>query len=84
MAAIRSTIFSACECQATLFATLDEHRLVLKGWAKRGATENAPAHSLGVDDERFDVAWQCPFCGRNVLCTFYAYALKADSTTDAA
>lgn len=84
MPAERSTIHSACECQATLFATLDEHRLVVQGWAKRGATENAPAQSLGASGERFDVTWQCPFCGRHVLRTFYAHALKPSAATDAA
>ena len=83
MAALRSTIFSACECQATLFAALNEHRLVLEGWAKRGATESAPAHSLDPENERFNVTWQCPFCGRNVLRTFHAAGLKPDVATDA-
>lgn len=76
MAIGSSIIHSACECQATLFAELDAHRLVLRGWARRGATESAPAQSLQPNEERFDVTWQCPFCGRNVLRTFYAPALK--------
>ncbi|MBW2527704.1 MAG: hypothetical protein JRI23_26220 [Deltaproteobacteria bacterium] len=84
MGAVRSTIHSACECQATLFASLDEKRLVVEGWAKRGATESAPAHTLNPEDERFDVSWSCPFCGRNVLRTFYVPALRPAPTTGAA
>lgn len=73
----RFLISSRCECQATLSATLDEHRLVIVGWAKRrGASERAPAHSINAHLERFDVGWLCPFCGRNTLRTFYAGALR--------
>jgi len=73
----RFLISSRCECQATLTATLDEHRHVIVGWAKlRGASERAPAHSINAHLERFDVGWLCPFCGRNTLRTFYAGALR--------
>jgi hypothetical protein len=74
----RFIISSRCECQAGLSATLDEHRHVVVGWAKRrGASELAPAHSINAHLERFDVGWLCPFCGRNTLRTFYAGALRA-------
>lgn len=73
----RFLISSRCECQAALTATLDEHRHVIVGWAKRrGASERAPAHSINAHLERFDVGWLCPFCGRNTLRTFYAGALR--------
>jgi hypothetical protein len=72
---------SRCECQALLTATLDEHRQVLEGSAKRlSVRELAPAHSIGADGDRFDVAWLCPFCGRNTLRSFYARALRRVTT----
>ena len=69
---------SRCECQASLTATLDEGRHVLHGTAERlGAREIAPAHSIGADRETsFDIAWLCPFCGRNTLRTFQAAGLR--------
>lgn len=74
---------SRCECQATLTAVLDDKRHVLHGRATRlGATENAPAHSIGAERENFDLAWMCPFCGRNTLRTFYAGALRAAPAAD--
>ena len=74
----RFLISSRCECQASLSATLDEHRHVLSGWAgKQGVKELAPAHSINAHLDRFDVGWLCPFCGRNTLRTFYAGALRS-------
>ena len=74
---------SRCECQATLTAVLDDKRHVLHGRATRlGATENAPAHSIGAERESFDLAWLCPFCGRNTLRSFYAGALRAAPAVD--
>jgi hypothetical protein len=70
------TVSSPCECQATVTALLDDKRHVVSGFARRsGAKENAPAHSIGAANERFDVGWLCPFCGRNTLRTFYAGAV---------
>jgi hypothetical protein len=71
-------IQSVCECQALLEADLDEDRQVVHGWAHvRGhERELAPANSIGAANERFDVAWQCPICGRNSLRSFYAGALE--------
>lgn len=71
-------IQSMCECQALLEAELDEGRQVIKGWAHmRGdEPEPAPANSIGASEDRFDVAWQCPICGRNTLRSFYAGALR--------
>ncbi|MBM4377124.1 MAG: hypothetical protein FJ095_18750 [Deltaproteobacteria bacterium] len=65
-------IQSVCECQALLEAELDERRLVVTGWARRpgGARERAPANTVG-QGERIDAVWQCPFCGRNTLRSFY-------------
>jgi len=74
----RATVLSACECQARLGAELDEHKHVVRGWAqdlKRGKAETAPAHSIGADEDRFDVAWLCPFCIRNTLRSFDRSAL---------
>ena len=69
---------SRCECQASLAAILDEGRHVLEGSATRlGAREIAPAHSIGAGLEgTFDIAWMCPFCGRNTLRTFHADGLS--------
>jgi hypothetical protein len=72
---------SRCECQALLSATLDHHHQVLEGSAQRlSARELAPAHSIlwahAGDADRFEVAWLCPFCGRNVLRAFYVGALR--------
>ncbi|MGK4004587.1 hypothetical protein WMF31_18280 [Sorangium sp. So ce1036] len=79
----RFLISTRCECQATLSATLDEHRHVTAGWAVRGRPANggadkelAPAHSINAHLDRFDVAWLCPYCGRNTLRTFYAGAMR--------
>jgi hypothetical protein len=71
------SISSRCECQATLSATLDEKRHVVKGTARRhGDTELAAAHSIHAENERFDVAWLCPFCNRNTLRSFHVGALR--------
>jgi hypothetical protein len=68
---------SRCECQAILTAILDEQRHVIEGAATRGgARETAPAHSIHAERDHFDIAWACPFCGRNTLRTFYAGALR--------
>ena len=76
---------SRCECQAILGAVLDDHRHVLQGTASRlGAKEKAPAHSIGADRENFDIAWLCPFCGRNTLRTFYAGALRTVTVSEPA
>jgi len=70
-------VHSRCECQATLQATLDEHRHVLSGTASRGSSsETAPAHSIGAQNDRFDIGWLCPYCGRNTLRTFDSTALR--------
>ena len=77
---------SRCECQAALSALLDVHHFVLSGTAHRaGQREVAPAHSIDPQSssDRFDVAWLCPFCGRNTLRTFYAGALSPIRTPDA-
>ncbi|MEZ4223671.1 MAG: hypothetical protein R3B13_22170 [Polyangiaceae bacterium] len=71
-------IHSSCECQARLSAELDEARQVTRGWARdrrRRLEKPAPAHSIGADAERFDVAWFCPFCVRNTLRSFDAAGL---------
>ena len=71
------TVTSRCECQATLGARLDAKRHVLSGWAIRdGVRDTAPAHSIGAEADRFDLAWACPHCGRNVLRTIYAGSLR--------
>ncbi|KYF71797.1 hypothetical protein [Sorangium cellulosum] len=81
----RFLISTPCECQASLSATLDERRHVIAGWAAapRGRSasgeadrELAPAHSINAHLDRFDVAWLCPYCGRNTLRTFYAGAMR--------
>ena len=67
-----------CECQARLTAILDDQHHVLEGAAMHlGVRELAPAHSINAQLERFDIAWLCPFCGRNTLRTFYAGALRS-------
>jgi hypothetical protein len=74
----RATVRSVCECQAKLGADLDEHRHVVRGWARdpRGARDLvAPAHSIGADRAVFDVAWACPWCTRNQTRLFSADAL---------
>jgi hypothetical protein len=71
------TVTSRCECQATLSAILDGKRQVISaGAGLHGATERAPAHAIGTSAERFDVAWMCPFCGRNTLRSFFTGALR--------
>lgn len=66
-------VTSRCECQATLGATLDGHRQVIEGWARRfEVVERAPAMSLNAELDRYDVAWECPFCGRNTMRSFVA------------
>ena len=79
-------VTSRCECQAALSATLDENHFATSGVARRaGRNENAPAHSIGAKSEsgRFDVAWLCPYCGRNTLRTFDVGALVARPATTA-
>jgi hypothetical protein len=74
----QATIQSRCECQACLWASLNQQRLVIGGWAtdlRRNRQEPCSAHSINSDQEQFQVAWLCPYCGRNTLRSFYAGAL---------
>lgn len=71
------SVNSRCECQAILTATLDENRKVIAGTASRGGSrEVAPAHAMAATDERFDVGWACPYCGRNTLRSFHVGAIR--------
>src|SRR5579859_2796269 len=74
---LQATIRSVCECQSPLEAILDEHRYVLAGFAigPERERERSPAHAIGPERRRFDVAWLCPVCGRNTLRSFDADAL---------
>lgn len=79
---IQATIQSRCECQAALSASLNQQRHVLSGWAtepRKRRTEPCPAHSIDAESEVFQVAWLCPFCGRNTLRVFYSGALTFKS-----
>lgn len=68
---------SRCECQASLSAELTEDRLAIHGTAfLLGKREIAPAHSIEAENDFFDIGWLCPFCGRNVMRTFAASALR--------
>jgi len=81
--AMQATIQSRCECQASLSASLNQQRYVLSGWAteqRRRRQESCPAHSIDADKDVFQVAWLCPFCGRNTLRVFYAGALAFKSS----
>jgi len=68
---------SPCECQAKLYAELDEERHALRGWARdsRGRERPAPATAMHAQNGRFDVGFLCPFCTRNTLRSFEAEAL---------
>jgi hypothetical protein len=80
-------ISSRCECQARLFADLDEHRYVLKGWAvdrERDLERVAPAQSIGAGRSVFDVSWSCPFCIRTTLRSFTASGLAFREAGEAA
>lgn len=81
-----ATIHSVCECQARLGAELDEHRHVVRGWARdrRGRELTAPAHSIGANHAMFEVGWACPFCTRNLLRSFDAGGLAFRDGTRAA
>lgn len=73
-----ATVQSVCECQAKLGAELDDKRHVIRGSAidpRRGRREIAPAHSIGAERSKFEVAWFCPFCIRNQVRLFDAAAL---------
>lgn len=68
---------SVCECQARLYAQLDEHRRVARGWARqRGREHSAPANSIRPEHESFNIGWMCPFCTRNTLRAFSAAMLS--------
>ena len=78
-----AVVNSACECQARLYAELDERPVVVRGWARdprRGREELAPANMVGADRARFDVGWACPFCTRNILRSFDVGALAFRET----
>lgn len=72
-----ATVWSRCECEATLYSELDEAHRAVSGWARdgRGRERLAPANSMSAGDGRFDVGWMCPFCTRNTLRSFDAGAL---------
>jgi hypothetical protein len=75
----RATINSVCECQARLGAELDDHRHVVRGWARdlrRQRQLVSPAHSIGASRAVFEVAWFCPWCTRNQTRLFAADALQ--------
>jgi len=78
-----ATVHSRCECQAHLFAELDEQSVALRGWAidARKRQLPAPANTIGAERERFDVGWACPFCTRNTLRSFTASALAFREVT---
>ena len=68
---------SRCECLAHLTAIVDENHHVIEGSARRhGVKEGAPAHAINPAQERFDIGWLCPFCGRNTLRSFHKDALQ--------
>lgn len=70
-----ATVSSRCECQASLQASVDDQGVVRAGSAGQGSSDRttAPAQVVarrdGPTDSYWDVAWLCPFCGRNVLRT---------------
>ena len=71
-------ISSPCECHARLFADVDQHCHVLRGWAvdrEREEERIAPAQRLRHQGDGFDVSWLCPFCIRNTLRMFAASGL---------
>ncbi|HEU4410680.1 MAG TPA: hypothetical protein VFS43_35830 [Polyangiaceae bacterium] len=72
-----ATVRSRCECQASLVAVLNENRHVMSAYVvdRDGAREDAPAHTMGAQNPRFDVGWLCAVCGRNVLRSFSVDAL---------
>ena len=76
MGAPTSTVHSACECQAVLFASLDRQHLVLRSWAVLGVRAQALAYSVHPEARPFDLVWSCPFCGRNALRSFEPTALR--------
>ncbi len=70
-------VSSVCECQGRLGAELDEGRKVLRGWVRdaRGGTQLAPCTGIDIAQQRFDLGWLCPLCGRNTLRSFDASGL---------
>jgi hypothetical protein len=72
-----ATVRSRCECQASLVAVLNESHHVVSAYTvgREKEREDAPAHTMGSQNERFDVGWLCNICGRNVLRSFSASAL---------
>jgi hypothetical protein len=77
-----ATVESRCECEAKLVAELDEQCRALRGSARdsRGRERLAPATASPVENARFDVGFQCPFCTRNVLRSFEADGLAYRSS----
>lgn len=68
---------SRCECQAILSAEVTGQGQAIHGEAtRRGIVSGAPAHSIGGPSATFDIAWMCPFCGRNTQRAFHVGALR--------
>ncbi|MEB2311919.1 MAG: hypothetical protein OZ921_22015 [Sorangiineae bacterium] len=70
---------TVCECQARLRAELDENGYVIRGYSRervRRRERPAPAHAIRAGEEWFQIGWNCPFCGRNVLRSFYRDAVS--------
>jgi hypothetical protein len=80
-----ATVRSRCECQASLVALLNESRHVLSAYSvdRSGERDDAPAHTMGAQSDRFDVGWLCAVCGRNVLRSFWADALGWQEVAEA-
>jgi len=74
---LQATVRSRCECQASLVAVLNEQRFVLHAYAAGSDRERvvSPANSMKIDQERFDLGWLCPICGRNTLRSFSSESL---------
>lgn len=71
-----------CECQARLFAEIDENGLVVRGSVQflDEIQELSPATAVGAQKDYFQVGWLCPICGRNTLRSFYRPGLQYRST----
>jgi hypothetical protein len=69
-------IQTRCECQAVLRAEINEAGRVVGGSADSfGSTQTAPATGVNVGEDRFQVGWLCPACGRNTSRSFFRGAL---------
>lgn len=73
-------VSTSCECQASLFAEVDENLNVIGGVCEdsRKRQIRAPAAKVLSSNGQLGITFSCPVCTRNVLRTFSLAGIAFD------